>query len=81
MKEGNKMKKILVLVLTLSLVFSMVACTAQEEPAVEEKPMEEATEAPAEEVQDEPAEEGPKEYTFAVSLATQASQWWTVYAT
>lgn len=66
------MKKIAVLVLCLALLFTMVGCGAKEEPM---ETTAEQTEAAA------PAEgEGPIEYTFAISLATQASQWWTVYA-
>jgi len=58
------MKKLLALLLCLTLVFTMfTACGNNDE----------GEETPAEET-------GPKEIKMAVSLATQASQWWTVYA-
>ncbi len=73
------MKKLLLVVLCLSLVVSMFAGCASSEKAEAPSQDEAVSEAPAEEVE-EAAAEAPKEYKFAISLATQASQWWTVYA-
>jgi len=69
------MKKFTVLILCLALLFTLVGCGDKEEPETQatDNKVDEATDAPVD-------GEGPIEYTFAISLATQASQWWTVYA-
>lgn len=68
------MKKIALLILCLALLFTVIGCGTPDEPAAPaDEKVGEATQAPAD-------EEGPIEYKFAISLATQASQWWTVYA-
>jgi inositol transport system substrate-binding protein len=58
--------------------------TPAESPSEASEASEEASEEPSE-ASEEPSEETApaaevKEYNFAMSLATQSSQWWTVYA-
>ena len=49
------MKRLMVLLLAMTMVLSLFGCATKEEPAEEPAPVEEAVEAPAEEPAEEPA--------------------------
>ena len=67
------MKKIFVLILALSMVFTLCACGSNEkESASEEKPSAAATEEPAPEPTEEPAEDPIKEITLDEKVITDS---------